>query len=159
MTKPYALCLVLGIALAMPATYVHPQNNEIDGSKSDERHTSIRVVASGMEHNEGQVLVALFVSKEGFPSHIEQATQRGVAHMDSSTATFTFDPVLPGEYAISVLHDEDGNGEMKTAMFGRPAEGWGVSNNAKGRFGPPKFKNAKFAANQDSVTVELQLRY
>lgn len=143
----------------MVATCGRSQNDAVASGMSCDHHSRIRVVAHGLTHTEGQVLVALFVSKEGFPSDIDQAIQRGVAQMDSTVATYTFDPVPQGDYAISVLHDEDGNGKMKTATFGRPAEGWGVSNDAKARYGPPKFTSALFSARQDSVTVELQLRY
>ena len=158
MTKRFAWCIFLGIALVLWVPYGRAQNNGINNGMSED-HTCIHVVANGLEHNAGQVLVALFLSREGFPSDTEMAIQRGVAHMDSTVATFTFNPVPQGEYAVSVLHDEDGNGEMKTAMFGRPAEGWGVSRDAKARFGPPKFKDATFAAHQDSVLLELKLRY
>ena len=40
------------------------------------------------------------------------------------------------------LHDEDGNGGMGTDWMGRPREGWGASNDARGRFGPPSFEDA-----------------
>jgi len=130
-----------------------------DLGMSCDGHTTIHVVAKGLEHSEGQVLVALYASADGFPNDTEKALQNGIATIDSAEATFTFTEVPRGSYAVSVLHDEDGNGAMKTQSFGRPAEGWGVSNDAKGSFGPPKFKNAAFEAMQDSVSIELTFNY
>ena len=130
-----------------------------DLGMSCDGHTIIHVVAKGLEHSDGQVLVALYASSDGFPNDSDKALQSGTATMDSTQATFTFTEVPRGTYAVSVLHDEDGNGAMKTQSFGRPAEGWGVSNDAKGRFGPPKFKNAAFEAMRDSVSIELIFNY
>ena len=159
MKRRLASYVVLSIPLLLLATCGRSQNKSVSSGMSCEHHATIHVVANGLEHTEGQVLVALYASKDGFPSDTEKAIQRGVAQMDSTAATYTFAPVPQGDYAVSVLHDEDGNGSMKTAAFGRPAEGWGVSNDVKARFGPPKFQDAIFAALEDSVTVELNLRY
>ena len=51
----------------------------------------------------------------------------------------------PGTYALGVLHDEDGNREMKTGFLGRPKEGYGASRDARGKMGPPKFEDARLA--------------
>ncbi|MCC5886583.1 MAG: DUF2141 domain-containing protein [Gammaproteobacteria bacterium] len=42
-----------------------------------------------------------------------------------------------GRYLARVHHDLDGDGEMATNLVGMPQEPWGVSNDARGRFGPP----------------------
>lgn len=57
--------------------------------------------------------------------------------------TLTFDGLEPGEYAVMLYHDENGNGEMDRNLFGLPQEGYGFSNAAKGSFGPPKFRDMK----------------
>lgn len=41
-----------------------------------------------------------------------------------------------------VLHDEDGDDEMDTGLFGMPEEGYGVSRDAVRRFRPPRFGDA-----------------
>ena len=63
----------------------------------------------------------------------------------------------PGAYAFQVYHDLDGNGKMKTNFIGIPKEPTGVSNGAKGRFGPPKFKDAAVDIADDSQTVAISL--
>ena len=126
---------------------------------SCDHHTTIRVVAEGVQHQRGEMHMALFESSAGFPGKPEQSLQRSVASMTGNTATVQFDPVPCGTYAVSVFHDEDGNGEMERDWLGRPQEGWGVSNNATGSFGPPSFEDSAFEAAGDSVTVRLKLRY
>jgi uncharacterized protein (DUF2141 family) len=40
-----------------------------------------------------------------------------------------------------------------------PKEGIGVSNNAKGNFGPPKYDDAKFNFNKPEQTISISLSY
>jgi uncharacterized protein (DUF2141 family) len=128
-------------------------------AKTPVPRTTIQVLATGVHSGKGQLLVALFASEDGFPDQVDHALQRGTATLDGSDARYVFEPVLSGTYAVSVLHDEDGNLEMKTGFFGQPKEGWGVSRNAHNRFGPPSFEDAAFTADGDTVLIELKLRY
>ncbi|MBT8469966.1 MAG: DUF2141 domain-containing protein, partial [Deltaproteobacteria bacterium] len=70
-----------------------------------------------------------------------------------------FKGLEPGKYAVSVMHDEDKDGELKTSMVGRPKEWWGVSNNVPPeRFGPPKYQAAVFSYTGDPKTIKVKLR-
>ena len=49
---------------------------------------------------------------------------------------------------------------MDTNFLGMPKEGYGVSNNARNRFGPPSFKDAKFTVDaNNSIKLSIQLIY
>lgn len=64
---------------------------------------------------------------------------------------------LPGgEYAIRVMHDTNGNGELDSNFVGMPKEPWAMSNNARGNFGPPRWEDVKFKL-EGQVTQTLQL--
>ena len=53
-------------------------------------------------------------------------------------------PALPrGDYALAVIHDENGNARLDT-IAGIPREGFGFSRNPPIRFGPPRFAAARF---------------
>ena len=60
-------------------------------------------------------------------------------------------------YGVGVgVGDVDGDGELKTNMVGMPKEPWGISNNAAGRFGPPKWEDARFtlpATSPQAITL------
>ena len=64
-----------------------------------------------------------------------------------------------GRYAVQAFLDENNNGEVDRALFGVPKEGVGFSNDAKIRFGPPKFAEAVFAFDGNARTIRLNLRY
>ncbi len=50
-----------------------------------------------------------------------------------------------GEYAIRVMQDLNGDGELGTNAIGMPNEPWGISNDAVGQFGPPSWADARFS--------------
>lgn len=64
---------------------------------------------------------------------------------------FTTDALPPGIWAARVLHDVNNNNEMDSNMVGMPKEPWGMSNNARGNFGPPKFEDAQFEMKGDTA--------
>ncbi len=58
--------------------------------------------------------------------------------------SFSTDALAEGSYAIRVMHDANGNGELDNNLVGMPTEPWGFSNNAVGGFGPPKWEDIRF---------------
>ena len=52
--------------------------------------------------------------------------------------TLIFENVLPGEYAISALHDANDNQRMDFQANGMPIENYAMSNNPM-LMGPPNF--------------------
>jgi uncharacterized protein (DUF2141 family) len=71
-------------------------------------------------------------------------------------AVVTFDRLPAGEYAVAAYQDINGNGKLDRNFIGIPKEPVGVSNRAKGRFGPPKWRDAKFQLSGD-VEKEIVL--
>ena len=64
----------------------------------------------------------------------------------------------PGKYALKYFHDENSDKKLNTNILGIPKEGYGFSNNAKGKFGPPSFNKMIFEIKQDT-TVKLTPNY
>lgn len=62
-----------------------------------------------------------------------------------------------GQYAIAVYHDENANLRFDKKAFGMPAEPYGISNNPKIRFAPPKVEEALFSVSDDGTTVVITL--
>lgn len=94
---------------------------------------------------QGQVMLQVFNSEAGFGNG--QALTARQLQISADTATVTFEGVVPGQYAIRLFHDVDGNGELNTNPFGIPIEPFAFSNNARGRFGPASWADAAFTVN------------
>jgi uncharacterized protein (DUF2141 family) len=65
----------------------------------------------------------------------------------------------PGTYAVSVFHDENSNGKLDRNILRMPKEGVGVSNNAAGHFGPPKFDDMAFHYQGGRLDLKITVRY
>lgn len=119
---------------------------------------SIQVSIKQFKSDNGQVMARLFNRADAFPTKAEKALAARKAQISNRQAELSFDGLPPGEYAIAVYHDENGNNELDTNWIGIPAEGLGASNNAKGSFGPPKFTDAKIQLTQ-STHITINIKY
>lgn len=70
------------------------------------------------------------------------------------TATFELEP---GDYAVSVHHDDNDNGKMDANFIGIPKEPIGLSNGAIAKFGPPKYTDAVFTIGEDGAKITIKL--
>jgi uncharacterized protein (DUF2141 family) len=120
---------------------------------------SLVVEISNIPNDKGQIGCSLYANKEGFPSDPKKAQQSMFVAPKNGKASCTFKNVKSGRYAVSVMHDENEDGELETSIVGRPKEWWGVSNNVSPeRFGPPKYDAATFDFSGDSKTIRIKLR-
>jgi uncharacterized protein (DUF2141 family) len=106
---------------------------------------------------QGAVMCRLYDAPEGFPGKPPFRAQMRVA-IEGQAATCTFPHLPPGTYAVAAFHDENDNGKLDTNFLGIPKEGVGVSNNAKGVLGPPKWEQARFDLSGD-LTIEISMVY
>ena len=72
-------------------------------------------------------------------------------------ARFVFADVPPGEYAVMILHDLDGNGRFDRNALGIPRDGYGFSNNRLA-MGRPAFARVRFVVPQAGTKVEVRMR-
>ena len=124
------------------------------------RPCAITVDMSGFHSDKGHALVALFRSPKCFPDRPRHAVRRVSVVIRGGKARAVLRQLPPGTYAIAVLHDEDGNREMKTGFLGRPKEGYGASRDARGKMGPPKFDDARLALRPgQSLVAKISMVY
>lgn len=113
----------------------------------------------GFHNDRGVALVSLFRGTKGFPDEVAASLATVAVAIRDGRATATFMVVPYGEYAVSVLHDEDENGEMATGLFGAPREGFGFSGHPGYRFGPPAFAEASFFLFEPQREMTIGVRY
>jgi uncharacterized protein (DUF2141 family) len=66
--------------------------------------------------------------------------------------------VPAGRYAISLFHDENGNGRLDKALM-IPSEGYGFSRDAPVVMGPPSFAEAAFVVEGGEQHQAIRMRY
>ena len=77
----------------------------------------VLVKLSGLRNDQGAVVVSLFASTHGFPDSVPDSLATVTVPIRAGLAEARFTSVPYGEYALSVLHDEDGDGRMATGLF------------------------------------------
>ncbi len=110
--------------------------------------TALTVQLTGLKSDKGQLMVALYDSSDNW---LGNGIMGEITTIVDGQATVTFNDVPYGTYAISSFHDKDSNGELNTGLFGIPKEPYASSRGARGRFGPPKWADAKFVLESASV--------
>ena len=108
--------------------------------------TNLRVIATGVKTDQGKLYIWVYDKKDDWLSD-RYRTQKSVTVAGNRAGdTVTVELLLPaGEYALSIFQDVNDNGKLERNFIGIPKEPAGLSNNLRPRFGPPRFKDAKFA--------------
>ncbi len=112
----------------------------------------------GFRNQKGEARVLLFAGSKGFPKERERALRRAVVPVQGASVQVVFTDLPPGDYAVSVIHDEDRDGRVRTNFLGMPVEGIGTSRNPK-TFGPPGFDDARVRLGAGELRLEVRLRY
>lgn len=103
----------------------------------------------------GTLEISLFNSAETFLKQPYLQTSGAVNEDGSHQALFG--KVPPGEYAVVVVHDENGNSKLDTGFLGFGGESYAYSNDARPLFGRPSFDEAKFAVGADTrITISVE---
>lgn len=135
------LFLLAGLCLFQPATA---------------QHLSIDVTVSNVKQKQGKMMIAVFDTPAYFLS--DKAVQTAIIPVtEIGTLRTTLADLKAGEYAISIFHDLNDNGELDKNFMGIPTEPYGFSNNARGSFGPPKFVDAKFSLTAQHQSIDITL--
>ncbi|HKJ44871.1 MAG TPA: DUF2141 domain-containing protein [Balneolales bacterium] len=118
---------------------------------------NLTVTLHGFKNTNGVVIVALFDSGKTFlKSPIEHQI---IEITNKDTLSVTFDNINDGEYAVSVIHDENKNQKLDTNFLGIPKEGFGFSNNPKIRMGPATFSECKFSFSGSNENIQISMKY
>lgn len=117
----------------------------------------VTLIARGVSGSPGSVGFVVFGSREGWPENPEKAAGRQAAPAQAGAVTVTL-ALVPGRYAVAVVHDENGNRKLDRRPSGRPREGWGMSNNPKATLKTPGFDAAALTV-ACGARVEIVMRY
>ena len=112
---------------------------------------TLTIVIEDIRDASGTVQVQILAGQSQFEGDgaVAQFMEPAVA----GTLTFTAEDLPPGEYAIRIMHDLNGNGELDTNFVGMPTEPYAFSNNARGSFGPAKWDDVRFVIESDVTQV------
>lgn len=117
-----------------------------------ENATDITVTIDNALNDKGKILFALHTNETFMKA---KPVQQAKSSIENGKAIVIFKNVIPGEYAILALHDENENNRMDFEDSGMPKESYGISNNPGG-FGPPQYHTAKFKVTSESIAMNIR---
>ena len=110
-------------------------------AQAPQKGVEISINIKGISNKNGKMMIALYNSESTF---LKKPFKVCMGLIKNDESKIVFNNIKPGVYAISCYHDENSNQKLDFNSMGIPKEPTAASNNAKGFFGPPKFKDAKF---------------
>jgi uncharacterized protein (DUF2141 family) len=116
----------------------------------------LTVTVTGIKENKGSIRVGLFKSENDF---LKKAVYGEIVQATGPEVVVVFKNLPEGEYGLSVIHDENDNGELDSNFMGIPKEGFAFGNDAMGTFGPPSYNDAKIKVDFKNVTQLIKMRY
>ncbi len=146
------LSSLLQLLLAVPlcVTAAAAMNTALADGEPD-----LRIVATNVQSDAGKLYVWVYDRKDDWLSD-RYRTQKVVTIAGNRVGDrVSVELLLPaGEYALSIFQDVDDDGKLKRNFIGIPKEPAGLSNNARPRFGPPKYQDAVFTVTPGTLVEQ-----
>lgn len=138
--------LVVTALLLLTATWVsgaEPQTGELI------------VEVDNLQSDAGDLRFVMFDSKKNF---LKRPIRAEIVAIENGSGSWVIEDLPYGTYVVLVHHDVDSSGKMERHWYGKPKEPTGASNDAPAKFGPPKFKHAKFDFDTPSSTLTITVK-
>lgn len=120
--------------------------------------SQLTIQVEQLNSQQGNVCYRIFNGSQGFPSGDGNAVAQGCDPITDLDMSLTIEDLPAGTYAMAIYHDANGDEVLNRGLFGMPTEGYGFSNNAIARTGPPSYDQAMFLLG-GNMTVQIRMQY
>jgi len=115
---------------------------------------------SELRNTKGEILIAVFDQAEGFPEDESKFFRADtIRNISGTTVRSVIQELEFGDFAITLMHDENVDGAMEYNKLGMPKEGYGFSTNYKPVFRAPKFEETSFQFTKQGQVVRIKMVY
>lgn len=118
---------------------------------------SLKVSFEQLRSAKGSLRICLTRDPDNFPRCVDDAAAIK-AVVKAADGVARYDALASGSYALAVIHDENDNRKLDTAL-GIPSEGVGFSRNPRLGFGPPRFESARFELRSGDAAQSVRMKY
>lgn len=150
---------LLALCTAVLVSSVQAEEAATDDVATDAvANSTVQIELTGLESAEGNLFIAVYDSKKTWLGDETVAQQKVVIVESREEGIVKAELQLPpGEYALSIFHDSNDNGKLDANFIGIPKEPVALSNNARPKFGPPKYKDAVFELGAEPVLQQISM--
>jgi uncharacterized protein (DUF2141 family) len=114
----------------------------------------LTIEIQGLESDTGQVRIAVLESEV---SWLQTQVYARSLEIKNRHCRWSIAEVPYGDYAVAVFHGENGNVRNDRNFMGIPRESYGCSNDARGSFGPAKWRQARISLGYTTTGVQVRL--
>lgn len=154
MPAPCRLPVLIALLSALPAAGAAPTSADAQHSES----ASLDVEIAALRSTKGVIRICLTSDRRYFPDCANDPASHHVTVPANGERHVRFVNLPRAHYALSLIHDENGNGKLDTRL-GIPREGFGFSRNPRILFGPPSFKATSFPLDSGLVRMQVKMEY
>lgn len=115
----------------------------------------IVITIDNIKSQKGVLIVALFDTEDDF---MKKTYRQKIITLEDAKSPVHFENIPAGIYAVSIIHDENENGELDTNWAGIPKEPFGFSRKSMGNFGPPSFKDTCMEVKDGAVSTTVKMK-
>lgn len=119
----------------------------------------LNINIAGLMSTRGQVCLSLYNRAEYFPMQPEKSVRNQCVKITKLPIQVSFKDLAPGNYAVAVLHDANGNGKFDRNFIGLPTEGFGFSRNPVLIIKAPTFDQSVIKLASPITNISILLRY
>ena len=122
---------------------------------------SLEVKFSNINSSKGQICINLFNGQTGFPDGGKGSALQAAkcTPIVKGAAKFIFGNLPYGNYAISAVHDTNGDTRLNSNFLGVPTEGVGFSNNTVVVTSAPSFSESQFFLSGPKTDILIKMQY
>ena len=117
----------------------------------------IRVIVSGVRQSAGLIVADMYPNDQEVFLRGRGRIKKVKYAARAPETKFCVPAPEAGLFAMAIYHDRNANGNFDKTGLGLPAEPWGLSNNPRGLFGPPKVERTLFEVSAEGAEVEIKL--
>ena len=143
----------MGVAVILPTLSLFVFVPQMAGQQPKARvadGVELTVQVTDVKHTDGELLIGVFNSEDGFPPEIQKALVS--AKIKPESPMHTFENLPQGNYAVVVIHDRNKSGQLDRNLLGMPKEPVGLSNyQSIGLSNLPTFRKASFELKESGL--------
>jgi uncharacterized protein (DUF2141 family) len=119
---------------------------------------SMNITITDIKNDKGNILLSFYTNKDQFPykPYLNKFISKDV--MENGIIKISYDDFELGEYAITLLDDENLDKDMNYRFF-IPQEGYGFSNYVHTGLVPPKFSDCCFNIDYEDIEIKIKVQY
>ena len=116
----------------------------------------LHVKVDGITQPKGMISTQLVNSQAAWDGKAASVSGRQTPITAMGSIELVFEGLAPGDYAVRLIHDENGNGKLDQNLIGMPTEGYGYSNNPR-VMRAATFEEARFSVPEAGTAIQIVL--